>query len=98
MSTVSQPSQYLGHQVHNNLVQAGHHGVPMMVQYQYQPVPGQVLPQSLTSSYHEATGAVTSGLAPGPGQEDPQVLLSPCSPLSQSSSHLSVRQHFLLGS
>merc|ERR1712025_898664 len=69
MSTVSQPSQYQQYPA-GHLVQAGH--VPVMVQYQYQPVPGppgpaQVLPQSLTSSYHEATGgqAVTSG-------DDPQ--------------------------
>merc|ERR1712098_168500 len=60
MSTVSQPSQYLAHP-HNIPVLS----VPVMLQYQpmaglaaagYQQVPAAaVLPQSLTSSYHEST-------------------------------------------
>ena len=76
MSTVSQPSQYLTHP-HNIPVQT----VPVMLQYQplaglaqagYQQVPAAaVLPQSLTSSYHESSAGSINTAA-----QDDQVLSS----------------------
>merc|ERR1719342_1507336 len=76
MLTVSQPSQYLTHP-HNIPVQT----VPVMLQYQplaglaqagYQQVPAAaVLPQSLTSSYHESSAGSINTAA-----QDDQVLPS----------------------